>query len=71
MGKDLGPWLVGVGVAVAIIGGLAWAGWLSWLGRLPGDIRFSGNSVKVFIPITSMLIISAVLTLALTLLRKR
>lgn len=71
MGKDFGPWLVGIGVLVVILGGLAWAGWLSWFGRLPGDIRFTSGNTKVFIPITSMLLVSAVLTLMLSLIRRR
>jgi hypothetical protein len=69
--KDVGPWLVGIGIAVAVVGGLAWAGWLSWLGRLPGDIRFTSGNTKVFIPITSMLILSLVLSLLLSLIRRR
>jgi phosphotransferase system glucose/maltose/N-acetylglucosamine-specific IIC component len=71
VGKDVGPWLVGIGIAVAVVGGLAWAGWLSWLGRLPGDIRFTSGNTKVFIPITSMLILSVVLSLVLSLIRRR
>lgn len=71
MRKDLGPWLVGVGVVLVAIGGLAWLGWLSWFGRLPGDIRFTSGNTHVFIPITSMLILSLVLTLVANLIRWR
>jgi hypothetical protein len=71
MGKDLGPWLVGAGIVLVVIGGLAWLGWLSWFGRLPGDIRFTSGNTYVFIPITSMLILSAVLTLLANLIRWR
>lgn len=71
MAKDLGPWLVGVGIVLVVIGGLAWAGWLSWFGHLPGDIRFTSGNTMVFIPITSMLILSIVLTLVVNLIRWR
>jgi Protein of unknown function (DUF2905) len=69
--RNIGPWLVGFGVMIAVIGALAWAGWLSWFGRLPGDIRITSGNTRVFIPITSMLITSVVLSIVLTLLRRR
>jgi DUF2905 family protein len=71
VGKDLGGWLVGLGLAVAVIGALAWAGWLSWLGHLPGDVRFTSGNTRVFIPITSMLLVSLVLSVVVSLLRRR
>jgi hypothetical protein len=39
------------------------------LGRLPGDLHFNKRGVEVWIPITSALVVSAVLSLALNLLR--
>jgi len=71
MGRELGPWLVGLGILVVLIGVLAWTGALSWFGRLPGDIRISGERGRVYIPITSMLLVSLVLTILLSLLRRR
>jgi hypothetical protein len=71
MDKGIGPWLVGIGVALVVIGGLAWAGWLSWLGRLPGDIRITSGNTRVFIPITTMVVVSVVATLVLSLIRRR
>jgi len=42
------------------------------LGRLPGDIRIESERCKVFIPITSMVVLSIILTLLLNLfLQKR
>jgi DUF2905 family protein len=69
--KDIGPWLVGIGVVAVLVGGLAWAGWLSWLGRLPGDIRIGGAHTRLYIPITSMLLVSVVLSVLLAFLRRR
>jgi uncharacterized protein HemY len=67
----VGPWLVGIGLVVAVIGLLAWAGGLSWFGQLPGDIRIRTDNARIFIPITSMIVLSVVLSLVLFLLRRR
>jgi hypothetical protein len=71
MGRHLGPWLVGIGLLIVAAGGLAWAGLLSWFGRLPGDLRFGSGGTRVFIPITSMLLVSLVLSVVFTLVRRR
>jgi hypothetical protein len=59
-----------VGVAVVVIGLLVYAGALSWFGRLPGDLSFGSERTRVFIPLTSMLIISLVLSLVMWALRR-
>ncbi|MFN2452784.1 MAG: DUF2905 domain-containing protein [Pyrinomonadaceae bacterium] len=58
------------GVCVALVGLLIYAGALSWFGRLPGDFRFGGERVRVFVPVASMLLISLLLSLLLYLLRR-
>lgn len=65
-------WLMIMGVLLLLFGALLhFAPWsLNWFGRLPGDIRIETASGKIFIPITSMLIISVVLTLLLNLFRR-
>jgi uncharacterized membrane protein len=68
--RPLGLVIVILGVAVIAIGLLVWSGALSWFGRLPGDVRIDRGNVKVFFPITSMILISIVLTLVLNLLRR-
>jgi hypothetical protein len=40
------------------------------LGRLPGDISWSGKNFKVFAPITSMIVVSLILTIILNLVSK-
>ncbi|MGH9323639.1 MAG: DUF2905 domain-containing protein [Vicinamibacteria bacterium] len=59
-----------VGALIAVLGLLAYSGALFWFGRLPGDIRYEGETTKVFVPITSMVVISIVLTLVLNLARR-
>ncbi len=53
-------------VAIGLI--LSYAPWLiNWFGKLPGDINIRNENSTVFIPITSMIVISLVLTLILNL----
>lgn len=61
-----------VGLVVVGLGAvLRWAPWLvSWFGNLPGDIRHEGERSTVFIPITSMLILSLVGSLLFSLIRR-
>ncbi|EHI14102.1 DUF2905 domain-containing protein [Mycolicibacterium thermoresistibile] len=65
MTRDWGPWLVGGGVLLIVVGLLAWSGALGWLGNLPGDIRIRTDNVRVYVPITSMLLISLLLSAVL------
>lgn len=67
-----GTLLMIVGLVVVGLGAvLRWAPWLvSWFGNLPGDIRHEGERTTVFIPITSMLILSLVASLVFSLIRR-
>ncbi len=40
------------------------------LGRLPGDISWQGKNVRVFAPITTMIVVSVVLTVILNLISR-
>jgi hypothetical protein len=61
---------VALGVALVVAGLLVWSGALSWFGRLPGDIRIERDSVHIYIPLVSMLLVSAALSLLLYLIRR-
>jgi membrane protein implicated in regulation of membrane protease activity len=63
MPKSIGTWLIIGGIVLVIMGVLVNSGWLSWFGRLPGDIRIERENVRFYFPIASMIIISVVLTL--------
>ena len=54
-----------VGLGLVVLGALIRfaPGLVGWFGNLPGDINVEGENSRVFIPITSMLIVSVVLTL--------
>lgn len=53
----LGAALVTLGAVVRFAPGL-----VSWFGTLPGDIRIESENSRVFIPITSMIVVSVVAT---------
>ncbi|MPN06141.1 hypothetical protein SDC9_153397 [bioreactor metagenome] len=69
--QELGRILVFIGIALAVAGALMWAGvGKGWLGRLPGDIQWSRGNFSFSFPIVTCLIVSAVLTVLLSLFRK-
>lgn len=67
-----GRWLMFAGAAILALGFvLHFAPWLlSWFGKLPGDIRIETGRSRIFIPITSMILISIVLSIVVNLFRK-
>ena len=69
------PVAVGLAIAAAglllfLVGLLVAAGAFGWFGRLPGDIRVERPGFRLYLPIASMLLVSIVLSLALTLVRR-
>ncbi|MGY0217476.1 DUF2905 domain-containing protein [Endozoicomonadaceae bacterium StTr2] len=63
--------LIMVGLAILIVGLLLQfaPGLLKWFGHLPGDFRCEGEHTRIYIPLTSMIVVSLVLTLILNLWR--
>jgi hypothetical protein len=51
-----------VGVGVVVVGLLVAAGAPSWFGRLPGDIRWESGSTRVYVPLTTMVLVSVALS---------
>jgi hypothetical protein len=70
MNRSIGLFVILGGLFVALLGLLIYAGALSWFGRLPGDIRYESDHVRVYVPIVSMLLASLVLSLFFYLLRR-
>jgi hypothetical protein len=68
--RTLGLGIVALGAAAILVGLVVWAGGLSWFGRLPGDVRVENGSVRVYFPITSMLLVSAAASAVLWLVRR-
>ena len=70
MNRDAGLLLLVVGGGIALVGLLAVTGALGWFGNLPGDIRIERPGARVYVPVTSMLLVSVVLSLVLWLVRR-
>lgn len=62
--------LFALGIIIALVG-LAWP-WISRLplGRLPGDILIDRPGLRLFLPFTTMIVISVLVSLILMLFRK-
>jgi uncharacterized protein HemY len=67
--RSVGFWIA-VGAGVALLGLAISNGLFGWFGRLPGDVRIETENTRVFLPITSMVIVSVAVTLLLSLLRR-
>ena len=70
MNRYAGLLVIAGGLVLVFVGFVIYMGWLSWFGRLPGDIRYESDNVRVYVPIVSMLIVSIILSLVYYLLRR-
>jgi hypothetical protein len=72
MNRDTGLYLLLLGGVIVVVGALIYFfhDKLHWIGRLPGDIRIERDNFRVYIPITTMLLFSVVLSLVVYLIRK-
>lgn len=70
MNADVGRLLIVAGVVAIVLGLLVRTGALGWFGDLPGDIRITWGRTRVFVPLTSMLVVSIVLSVVLSFLRR-
>jgi hypothetical protein len=66
--EGIGRLLLLGGVILAVLGVvLILAPNLPFIGRLPGDIRIETDSVRVYLPFGTMLVVSLILTIVLNL----
>ncbi|GAA6757715.1 DUF2905 domain-containing protein [Thermus oshimai] len=70
---ELGKALLVLGLFLALLGVilLYFPKLFAWFGHLPGDIRIEREGVRVYIPLTSSLLLSLFLSLLLYLLGRR
>lgn len=68
---DIGRLLMIGGVTIAAIGALVVVAGRAGLGRLPGDLSFGTDGVRVYIPIATCALISIVATVVLNLFARR
>jgi len=63
-------WLIGIGLALVVVGLLwPWLGRLG-LGRLPGDIVIERGNFRFYFPIVTCLVVSGVVSLILCFLNR-
>jgi hypothetical protein len=68
---SLGTVLIVTGLLLFIVGGLLVSGIpLSFLGRLPGDIRIERPGIKFYLPLTTCILLSMILSAILFLVSK-
>ena len=72
MTREVGLVLIVAGAAVVAVGLLVVTGALGWFGNLPGDLRYERDhgSVRVYVPLASMLVVSVVLSVLLAVVRR-
>ncbi len=70
---DWGKFLIVSGAFLLMLGLVtSYAPWLiNWFGRLPGDIHIKNEHSSVFIPITSMIVLSIVLSILVNVLFRK
>lgn len=68
--RTAGLLIVVLGLGAIVLGLVAMTGALSWFGRLPGDIRYSSGNTRIYVPITTMIIVSVVLSVVSYALRR-
>jgi hypothetical protein len=69
--RELGKFVVIIGVVVTLVGLLMWSGLMpKWLGRLPGDIRIERDNSAFYFPIVTCIILSVLLSLLLSIFRR-
>ncbi|HEU5224164.1 MAG TPA: DUF2905 domain-containing protein [Actinomycetota bacterium] len=65
--EPVGRALVIIGVFLTVLGAIMLlTPRVPWLGRLPGDIVIHRDDLTIYIPITTMLIVSVVLSVVLS-----
>ncbi|WP_020604089.1 DUF2905 domain-containing protein [Spirosoma spitsbergense] len=73
MNPSIGKYIILVGAAVVLAGLVVYffGDKLSWMGRLPGDIRIEGkNGGGVYFPIVTCIVVSILLNLLIVLVRR-
>jgi hypothetical protein len=70
MDRSVGAWLVVAGLVLLVVGALAYLGALSWVGRLPGDLQVEREHSRIYLPITTMVLASLLLSLLLYVIRR-
>ncbi len=68
--RSAGLLIAALGAVAILVGLVVMTGALSWFGRLPGDIRIASGNTRVYIPITTMIVVSIGLSLLSLVIRR-
>ena len=69
--EAIGRSFVLLGIVLVAVGFLlSTAPGVPWLGKLPGDLRFDWSGFRVYLPLTTSILLSVVLSLLLQLLAR-
>ncbi len=70
MNSSIGTWLIILGLVLVAVGIVAKTGVFNWFGHLPLDIHIKREGFQFFMPLGSMIVVSIVLSVVITVLRK-
>lgn len=72
MGKNVGLYVIIVGLVIVLVGIVLYFfhDKLGWIGRLPGDIRVERPGFRLYFPIVTMIVVSALLSLIMWVIRR-
>jgi len=70
--QNTGKYVIGFGAVIVVVGLLIYFFYdkLTWIGRLPGDIRIEKENFRFYLPVTTMILFSLILTLIINIIRK-
>jgi hypothetical protein len=72
MNTTIGKYLIVIGLFIVVVGVIIYflGDRMNWFGRLPGDIRVEKENIRIFIPLTTMILLSILITLIINLFKK-
>jgi hypothetical protein len=64
--ESIGKYLLVIGIVVAVLGvGLMFFEKISFLGKLPGDIRVEKENFRLYVPLTTSILLSVLASVVL------
>jgi len=70
--ESIGKMLIYIGIVMVLVGGFfILVAKVPWFGRLPGDIVYQREGLKVYIPLATMILVSIILTLLLNIIWRK
>jgi len=72
MNTTIGKYLIVIGLFILAVGVVIYflGNRMNWFGRLPGDIRVEKENIRIFIPLTTMILLSILITLIINIFKK-